>query len=187
MSITIMGIARYFPRLALTAVLVLPGVLSAAVVPPLIDIIDFGDDVGATLTATSFTIDATAVTISTGGGLIDIPDQAFTLESAWDSNVDVGIDLYEGTFTVGGGLLSGSFTELMLIDLTGGSYLFEGDVVYTSGSLKGSLDGGRIEGSFTGTVVTAELGPVVVPVPAAVWLFGSGLLGLVGIARRKAT
>lgn len=27
--------------------------------------------------------------------------------------------------------------------------------------------------------------PKVVPVPAAVWLFGSGLLGLVGIARRK--
>ena len=25
----------------------------------------------------------------------------------------------------------------------------------------------------------------VVPVPAAVWLFGSGLLGLVGIARRR--
>jgi hypothetical protein len=24
-----------------------------------------------------------------------------------------------------------------------------------------------------------------VPVPAAVWLFGSGLLGLVGVARRK--
>jgi len=27
----------------------------------------------------------------------------------------------------------------------------------------------------------------VVPVPAAVWLFGSGLLGLIGIARKKAT
>jgi len=26
----------------------------------------------------------------------------------------------------------------------------------------------------------------VIPVPAAVWLFGSGLLGLIGIARRKA-
>ena len=24
-----------------------------------------------------------------------------------------------------------------------------------------------------------------VPVPAAVWLFGSGLLGLIGVARRK--
>ena len=27
--------------------------------------------------------------------------------------------------------------------------------------------------------------PGEVPVPAAVWLFGSGLLGLVGVARRK--
>jgi hypothetical protein len=27
--------------------------------------------------------------------------------------------------------------------------------------------------------------PTVVPVPAAVWLFGSGLIGLVGLARRK--
>jgi hypothetical protein len=27
--------------------------------------------------------------------------------------------------------------------------------------------------------------PTVVPVPAAVWLFGSGLMGLAGIARRK--
>jgi len=27
--------------------------------------------------------------------------------------------------------------------------------------------------------------PVVVPVPPAVWLFGSGLLGLIGVARRK--
>jgi len=30
-----------------------------------------------------------------------------------------------------------------------------------------------------------DAGMYVVPVPAAVWLFGSGLLGLVGIARRK--
>lgn len=34
--------------------------------------------------------------------------------------------------------------------------------------------------------VQAIYGPAVVPVPAAAWLFGSGLLGLVGIARRKA-
>ncbi|VAW54702.1 hypothetical protein MNBD_GAMMA06-552 [hydrothermal vent metagenome] len=31
-----------------------------------------------------------------------------------------------------------------------------------------------------------SIATTVVPVPAAVWLFGSGLLGLVGIARRKA-
>jgi hypothetical protein len=32
---------------------------------------------------------------------------------------------------------------------------------------------------------TIALAPTTVPVPAAVWLFGSGLLGLIGIARRK--
>ena len=33
--------------------------------------------------------------------------------------------------------------------------------------------------------IDQEAPPPAVPVPAAVWLFGSGLLGLVGIARRK--
>lgn len=32
-----------------------------------------------------------------------------------------------------------------------------------------------------------KLNGAVVPVPAAVWLFGSGLLGLIGVARRKKT
>lgn len=36
---------------------------------------------------------------------------------------------------------------------------------------------------FNDIVVEANVAPV--PVPAAVWLFGSGLLGLIGIARRK--
>lgn len=36
--------------------------------------------------------------------------------------------------------------------------------------------------AFAGTLT-----PQAIPVPAAVWLFGSGLLGLVGIARRKKT
>ncbi|MGD2138699.1 MAG: VPLPA-CTERM sorting domain-containing protein, partial [Gammaproteobacteria bacterium] len=40
-----------------------------------------------------------------------------------------------------------------------------------------------------GEVLTIDAVPTVVetavPLPAAVWLFGSGLLGLVGIARRK--
>jgi hypothetical protein len=33
--------------------------------------------------------------------------------------------------------------------------------------------------------ITADVAAV--PVPAAVWLFGSGLLGLIGVARRKKT
>ena len=38
---------------------------------------------------------------------------------------------------------------------------------------------------YVGTLTDFTAPPAVVPVPAAVWLFGSGLLGLVGVARRK--
>ena len=48
-------------------------------------------------------------------------------------------------------------------------------------------------GTYTVTFAVLQLGKgdelffdvTVVPIPAAVWLFGSGLLGLIGIARRK--
>jgi hypothetical protein len=32
---------------------------------------------------------------------------------------------------------------------------------------------------------SGNVGAAIVPLPAAVWLFGSGLLGLIGMARRK--
>ena len=38
-----------------------------------------------------------------------------------------------------------------------------------------------------GLAATSSFAPAVIPVPAALWLFGSGLLGLVGIAKRKKT
>lgn len=41
-------------------------------------------------------------------------------------------------------------------------------------------------GPFAGAQPTFSGTATVVPVPAAVWLLGSGLLGLVGVARRKA-
>jgi len=45
-------------------------------------------------------------------------------------------------------------------------------------------------GAFIGVAYVLHLsgtvgGPSAIPVPAAVWLFGSGLLGLVGVARRR--
>ena len=40
--------------------------------------------------------------------------------------------------------------------------------------------------TFATDVSTLQVDVRVVPVPAAVWLFGSGLLGLVGVARRRA-
>lgn len=43
-----------------------------------------------------------------------------------------------------------------------------------------------LSANSTGSSYSMSISAAVVPVPAAVWLFGSGLLGLVGIARRKA-
>jgi hypothetical protein len=60
----------------------------------------------------------------------------------------------------GGGLLTGNG-----FDATGATWTFSSNSAGTSYSM----------------TVTASA----VPVPAAVWLFGSGLLGLIGIARKK--
>lgn len=40
--------------------------------------------------------------------------------------------------------------------------------------------------NYAWAVHTGPVGAAIVPVPAAIWLFGFGLLGLVGIARKKA-
>ena len=48
----------------------------------------------------------------------------------------------------------------------------------------GPFDGFNANFDMTSVTVTAVTTPAV-PVPAAVWLFGSGLIGLVGVARRR--
>ncbi|MGB5718279.1 MAG: VPLPA-CTERM sorting domain-containing protein [Gammaproteobacteria bacterium] len=47
----------------------------------------------------------------------------------------------------------------------------------------GPIEGCGVDAFFDRISITTDVSAV--PVPAAVWLFGSGLLGLVGIARRK--
>jgi hypothetical protein len=54
----------------------------------------------------------------------------------------------------------------------------------------GINDSGQITGygDYNGLQRAFLLTPVsVVPIPAAVWLFGSGLLGLTGLARKRKT
>jgi PEP-CTERM motif len=119
-------------------------------------------------------------------------------------------DIVDGSMSISGIINNNPFQELMSADIIHGSY----DVVYKQvGNLIGfntehilcssvienliggtgcttnevvyfALDGNKIfdrskNQNFKGTAFTS------VPVPAAVWLFGSGLLGLVGIARRR--
>lgn len=59
---------------------------------------------------------------------------------------------------------------------------------FDSGSLASlsaaeTILGGLVEDQ--GIIASGTIGASVVPVPAAVWLFGSGLIGLVGVARSK--
>ena len=183
-----MYIMRRIATVILPLALFLPCITNAAVVMPALDIALLDGDNGAVLSGTTpenfvFDIDATAIKIVTDdiNNPINIPDQSFTLHGTFDINTS----LFVGTFDVAGGLLSGTFKNLTITRLSSGSWDFKTDLIYTSGSLKGELLGGRLEGIGDTVNLGAKLGPVV-PVPAAVWLFGSGLIGLIGVARRKA-
>ena len=59
---------------------------------------------------------------------------------------------------------------------TGDTYVLDYATVVPTGGFKGFNYTLHLEGT---------VGASAIPVPAAVWLFGSGLLGLVGVARRK--
>lgn len=73
-------------------------------------------------------------------------------------------------------------TTLELSGWEGSAYIFRfGDGIQTSTSKSGS------DATFTWAVYSGDVGEIVTPVPSAVWLFGSGLLGLIGVARRKAS
>ena len=77
---------------------------------------------------------------------------------------------------------------LNIWDASGNSVDIDGDGIAGWGMIDGAFIGFNANfttggGSPGGTYAGAAS---VVPVPAAAWLFGSGLLGLVGVARRKA-
>ncbi|HEB56496.1 MAG TPA: VPLPA-CTERM sorting domain-containing protein [Gammaproteobacteria bacterium] len=169
---------------------------NAIVVYPALDIQQMNGDGGVFSDSTGLTMDATAITVinSDGSVVYDFTDQTFYLTSDVSGS---------GTLSIGdGSLLTASFSNLELVDLSlvsPGSATFNADLIYTGGSMAANLQVGRIEGAinvttgsvglgidFTADSLTAKVGEVqAVPVPAAVWLFGSGLLGLVGMAKRK--
>ena len=72
-----------------------------------------------------------------------------------------------------------NLTAVSVTGLTDASILAFGDDFVT-------VDLGQGGGGELGWSATYTMETTVIPVPAAVWLFGSGLLGLIGIARRKA-
>lgn len=107
---------------------------------------------------------------------------------------------YGNTFTVNAGDIAFTPNEVfsgtpqltlnaMNVDFTTTGFSFYAtdlDTSATFNSYFSYFDGDDINmGLISGDWLNFSTTPVVVPVPAAVWLFGSGLLGLVGIARRR--
>ena len=80
-----------------------------------------------------------------------------------------------------------AFSFQNFLKLTDVTESIVGGQLYLSGNLKWTGLWATLVGANTNTVVgTFNLAPAAVPVPAAVWMFGSALLGMLGISRRKA-
>ena len=144
----------------------------------------FGLSIGDTITATAefddsllssnFPIDFgspdIAMTITVGNTVFNDSDDLSG--GAWLYFVDAEDDFFDG--------INFDYNDI--------SYRFSGlsfssniwDKDFDSSNFCCDFDGDDFDGTWTSASVSA------VPVPAAAWLFGSGLLGLTGMARRKA-
>ena len=78
----------------------------------------------------------------------------------------------------GGGACTGASLPMQTLPFLGQQPSFNGS---TTCDVSAGLNDSNWDDSSTGDSCASE----VVPVPAAAWLLGSGLLGLVGVARRK--
>jgi hypothetical protein len=73
-----------------------------------------------------------------------------------------------------------SYNDALTVGFTGGLAPTK-TINFTPTSIELGFGGVR-----WGNIYHFDINPAPVPIPAAAWLFGSGLLGLIGIARRKA-
>jgi len=139
---------------------------------------------GGTDLSDATTIDLSTVFANGGTGDVDGTVNVFTPPGTGGSASLASFAAVPGFFTVGGWTLD--LSTLSIVDQTVGVLNLSG-----TGVLSGNgFDATNVDWSFSSQSETSYSMTVtsvgVVPLPAAVWLFGSGLLGLVGIARRKA-
>ena len=91
----------------------------------------------------------------------------------------VGNHIATNTTTAASLLLTGSSNFILGLSTDGGtSWIADASVV--------ALGANAYSVTFGTGANVIEVDVQIIPVPAAVWLFGSGLLGLVAVARRKA-
>ena len=95
------------------------------------------------------------------------------------------LDLFVGTGDIETGVLRPNISAFFEPGFFGGVEIFSSDNI-TLESLNGLIDGEFTLGP-TDVTIEYEFTPTVVPVPAAIWLFGSALAGFVTLSRRKTT
>ena len=106
--------------------------------------------------------------------------QALTFIFDWEVSLSVATS----------GIATAEASVDMLDENTGGDIVDillwskNGDLGLFSGSINMTLLNGE-SNAITGYVDSLGTAEAVIPVPAAAWLFGSGLIGLIGVARRK--
>lgn len=120
-------------------------------------------------------------------GLFDDSDQSYA-----GLFIDVPVPSVVGFLPISGGNYLATNENGATLTLTGNSNFILGLNVGGSWLADSSVtavgaNSYTVAFSNGGTVleVDVQIVPAVVPVPAAAWLFGSGLLGLVGVARRR--
>jgi peptidyl-prolyl cis-trans isomerase A (cyclophilin A) len=100
--------------------------------------------------------------------------------SGWFFNLadnSTNLDFQNGGFTVFGKVIGNGMD---VVDAIAALPVYNAGGAFTDLPLIGYTGG-----SITGANLVMVTNVSAVPVPAAVWLFGSGLLGLVGVARKK--
>jgi hypothetical protein len=140
----------------------------------------FGLVLGNTITATG-TFDDSVLTLGTG-----------TVSFHDGSGNSITLNVGNLTYTASDdyNFLSIGFPNLSLAGgaFTGLNFATDPFAPTSFDSLDSFFDGYEDDGftqTLSGTWDSASFQMTPVPVPAAVWLLGSGLLGLVGVARRK--
>lgn len=175
-----------FNVLMVTALIALSPIANAnVIVPPALEIGDLGAGDYISGDATTLTIDGTGTGVITNFSpftVTDIIDVDFVLTA--DRGINNGVDYLFTNGTITAGTYINTTFDLLTVSENLGFASFAADLANGGRIEGGFVLAGDIASDFTGSILSAKASPV--PVPAAVWLFGSGLLGLAGIARRKA-
>jgi hypothetical protein len=104
--------------------------------------------------------------------------------SLFDTN-SVSLGNRAFSFTVEDGFID--LGSLVVGGLNDAGWKLLADAIYSTGTGAIIGDGLLTDMTNTGSQVAYILTPHTVPVPSAIWLFGSGLVGLFGMSRRKST